>query len=156
MPKIHFKSAWKIFFIALFLFAVETFILKQKIAFGRTFDFLLVIAFVSPIFLNFSEFIFFEVFIIWFFRLMYPFSGMEIFLIAILPACVFFIKKIFLLQPWVEPFAAVFFGISVFYAFTASGFGSMAFLFLDIAISMGFSWIFYLMMRYVFKERQNL
>ena len=129
------------------LFLAGSFLLefKQKAAFGWSFDFILAALVVLPLFLDFSEFIFFGVLAFLLLKLAYPWSGLEAALLIFLPSLAFIFKKIFPWQSWLEPFLAVFLAITVFYSAANPGgfFGDVRFLVFDLAVSMIFGWVMY-------------
>ncbi len=119
--------------------------LKQKAAFGWSFDYILAALLVLPLFLDFFEFIFFGSVAFLLLKLVYPWSGPEVILLIALPVLVFIFKKIFPWQSWLESFLAVLIGVTGFYALVNPSlfFENTGFLVTDLAVSMIFGWAIY-------------
>ncbi|MDO8504689.1 MAG: hypothetical protein Q7S36_02440 [Candidatus Liptonbacteria bacterium] len=148
------KNSGKILIIMLLFLLAGVLALKQKAAFGWAFDFLLVVLLIAPIFLDLGEFLFFEVFGIWFLRLIYPFSGLETVILALLPLFSFGFRRFLHWQSWAEPFAISFFGVLGFYACVSPAiFGNLSFLFLDLSASLAFAWVLYAVLNRAWKPK---
>jgi len=129
------------------LFFATSFLLeiKQKIAFGWSFDLALVAILVLPLFLDFAEFLFFGSLAFLFLKSAYPWSGPETILLIAFPVLAFLFQKLFPWQSWLEPFILIILGLFGFYGLTnpSKFFGDIPFLFLDIFVSMIYGWIIY-------------
>jgi hypothetical protein len=140
-----FRGSKTVIFATLILLGSFFLELKQKTAFGWSFDYILVALLVIPLFLDFFEFVFFGAVAFMLLKLVYPWSGPEVILLITLPVLVFIFKKIFPWQSWLEPFSAVLMGVTGFYSIInpAAFFGNLRFLLPDIALSMIFGWAIY-------------
>lgn len=150
------KGYWKIILAGLLLVASFLLEIKQKAAFGRGFDLILVALIVLPLFLDLGEFLLFGAFGFFVAKLIYPWSGLEMVLLIAFPVLAFIFQKIFPWKSWLEPFILVTIGILGFYGLTGPAifFGDISFLFLDLFISMIYGWAIYYFLA-VFTERRT-
>lgn len=150
------KGYSKIILAGLLLVALFVLEIKQKAAFGWSFDLILAAILILPLFLDLMEFLFFGSLVLFLLKFAYPWSGFEIVLLILFPFLAFFFQKIFPWQSWLEPFILVFFGISAFYGLTnpSAFFGNIGFSLLNISVSMILGWAIYCLMT-VFAERRN-
>jgi hypothetical protein len=132
----------------LFLLIAALVQLKLQASFSWTFDLLIVVSLLVPLFLTFSEFVFFYGFYFFLFSgLLLP--GTEKAFLLVLPAISLLSQNFFPWQSWFSSFFMSALGIGAFYLLISaqSLLVSPAFMLFDLAISSLFGWGVFLLMR---------
>jgi len=132
----------------LFLLIAAVIQLKLQASFAWTFDLLIVVSLLVPLFLTFSEFVFFYGFYLFlFFGLLLP--GTERAFVSILPVVGFASQNFFPWQSWFSSFFMSTLGIGAFYLLiaTQSLFSNPTFMLFNLATSSLFGWGVFLLMR---------
>ncbi len=138
----------KIIGATLFLLLAMLIQLKLQASFAWTFDLLIVVSLILPLFLTFSEFVFFYGFLFFIFSgLLLP--GMEKTFLLIFPVVGFLSQNFFPWQSWFSSFFMSTLGIGAFYFLvaTSSLVGNPAFMLFNLAVSSLFGWAIFLLMR---------
>lgn len=132
----------------LFLLIATTIQLKFQASFSWTFDLLIVISLLIPLFLTFSEFIFFYgIYIFLLFGMLIP--GTEKTFLLVLPIISLLSQKFFPWQSWFSSFFMSALGIGAFYLLISaqSFLLNPGFMLFNLAISSFFGWAVFLLMR---------
>lgn len=138
----------KIIGATLFLLLALLIQLKLQASFALTFDFLIVASLILPLFLTFSEFVFFYgLFFFTFSGLLLP--GTERAFLLIFPVVGFLSQNFFPWQSWFSSFFMSTLGIGAFYSLIATQglLESPAFMLFNLAVSSMFGWAIFLLMR---------
>ena len=135
-------------FRSLFLLIAIILQIKFAASFAWTFDFLIVSALLLPLFLTFSEFVFFYGFFVLIFSGLLVPGGEQVFMLS-LPIVGFLSKNFFPWQSWFSSFFVSAIGIGVFYLLISTrNLGVYPpFMLFNLAISSLFGWAIFLLMR---------
>lgn len=147
MTEIRFRFS-KLFGAILFLLIAITLQVKFAASFAWTFDLLIVAALILPLFLTFSEFIFFYGFYTLIFSGLLVPGGEKTFLL-IFPIVGFLSQNFFPWQSWFSSFFMSVIGIGAFYLLISThNLGiNPSFMLFNVAVSSLFGWAIFLLMR---------